>query len=210
MTSVITTLRAPACLHTAAAMAPMGPAPVISTSSPSRGHCRAVCTALPKGSNRAATSRSMPGECSHTLDMGRARYSANAPGPVDPDAAGVGAQVAPAGHAVAAAPAHHVALAGDDLARVEVDDVGPHRHDLADKLVAHHHGHRDGLLRPGVPVVDVHVGAADRGAPDLDQDVVDARGPARGHPPARGRGGILSSPVLAWFSPYQGWCPSAQ
>src|SRR5207248_1396776 len=29
-----------------------------------------------------------------------------------------------------------------------------------------------GLLRPGIPVVDVHVGAADRGLGDLDQHVV--------------------------------------
>ena len=37
-----------------------------------------------------------------------------------------------------------------------------------------HQRHGDGLLRPGVPVVDVHVGAADAGPQDLDQHVVDA------------------------------------
>ena len=36
------------------------------------------------------------------------------------------------------------------------------------------HRHGDRLLRPGVPVVDVHVGAADAGAQHPDQHVVDA------------------------------------
>ena len=48
------------------------------------------------------------------------------------------------------------------------------RDDLAHKLVTHHHRHGNRLLGPGVPVVDVHVGAADAGAADLDQHVVDA------------------------------------
>ena len=46
--------------------------------------------------------------------------------------------------------------------------------DLADELVADRHGHGNGLLRPVVPLVDVHVGAADAGAQHADQDVVDA------------------------------------
>ncbi|MNT19242.1 hypothetical protein D3C72_1544940 [compost metagenome] len=48
--SVRTTVRAPAWRATAAAIMPMGPAPVTSTSSPSRSNCCAVCTALPNGS----------------------------------------------------------------------------------------------------------------------------------------------------------------
>ena len=58
LTSVITTWRAPAWRTTAAAMIPIGPAPVISTSSPSTGKASAVCTALPNGSKIDATSRS--------------------------------------------------------------------------------------------------------------------------------------------------------
>ena len=42
--------------------------------------------------------------------------------------------------------------------------VGADLDDLADELVPDHHRHRDRLLRPGVPVVDVQVGAADAGA----------------------------------------------
>ncbi len=79
LTSVITTLRAPACRATAAAIRPIGPAPVISTSSPTSGKDSAVCTALPNGSKIAATSSSTGTRCTHTLAAGRATYSAKAP-----------------------------------------------------------------------------------------------------------------------------------
>ena len=95
-------------------------------------------------------------------------------GAVDADAAGVGAEVAAAGHAVATAPADDVALAADQVAYLEVVDVGADLDDLADELVADHQRHRDRRLRPGVPGVDMEVGAADAGLLDPDQDVVDA------------------------------------
>src|SRR6185369_11324146 len=40
--------------------------------------------------------------------------------------------------------------------------------------MAHCHRHRNGLLRPGIPVVDMHVRAADRGLGDLDEHIVGA------------------------------------
>ena len=55
-TSVMTILRAPACRATAAAISPMGPAPVMRTSSPMRGWASAVCTAFPSGSKIAPSS----------------------------------------------------------------------------------------------------------------------------------------------------------
>jgi len=60
-TSVTTTCRAPTNRATAAAMRPIGPAPVMSTSSPTRSKVRAVCTALPRGSRMAPTSSGMEG-----------------------------------------------------------------------------------------------------------------------------------------------------
>ena len=48
----------------------MGPAPVTNTSSPKTGNARAVCTALPKGSKIAATSRSIFGLCRQMLVIG--------------------------------------------------------------------------------------------------------------------------------------------
>ncbi len=65
-------------------MMPIGPAPVISTSSPSTGKCSAVCTALPKGSKIDWTSRGMAGSWTQTLVIGSARYSAKAPGRFTP------------------------------------------------------------------------------------------------------------------------------
>ena len=100
-------------------------------------------------------------------------YSAKAPVRVHADALGVRAQVAAPGEAVAAAPAHEVAFAADDVAGGEVGDVGADLDDLADELVPDHHRHRDRLLRPRVPVVDVQIGAADAGPVDPDQHVVD-------------------------------------
>ena len=83
-TSLMTTDLAPACLTTATAMMPMGPAPVMSTSSPSTGNDSAVCTAFPKGSKIAATSRSMFFLWCQTLVIGTEIYSANAPGRLTP------------------------------------------------------------------------------------------------------------------------------
>ena len=51
----------------------------------------------------------------------------------------------------------------------------PDGDDLAAVLVADLHRHRDRALRPGVPLPDVDVGAADRGLAHADQHVVRAR-----------------------------------
>ena len=99
-------------------------------------------------------------------------------GAIDADALGVLAEVPAAGQAVSTPAADNVALAADDLADVEVLDVGADLDDLADKLVADHHRDRDCPIRPGVPRLDVNVGAADPGAQHLDEHVVD---PDPGH-----------------------------
>ena len=57
----------------------MGPAPVISTSSPTRSNDNAVWVALPKGSKIAARSSAMPSGILKALKAGMARYSAKAP-----------------------------------------------------------------------------------------------------------------------------------
>ena len=128
------------------------------------------------GRRSAATSR---GRCSgrgrQTLVIGSDDVFGERARPVDADALGVRAEVPPAGQAVAAAAADDVALAADDLAGMKVRDVRADLDDLADELVADHHRHGNRLLRPGVPVVDVHVGAADAGPQHANQHVVDAR-----------------------------------
>ena len=105
--------------------------------------------------------------------IGSETYSANAPWPVDAQANRVRAQVPPAGHAVAAAPADDVALTADEVADREVADVGAKRDDLADELVPDRHRYRNRLLRPGIPAVDVQIGAADPRPANTNQDVVD-------------------------------------
>ena len=170
-TSVMTTWRAPAWRTTAAAMMPMGPAPVISTSSPSTGNESAVCTALPKGSKMAATSWSTLRMVAPDVGHRQRDEFGESAGTIHADALVLRAEMPAAGKAVAAAAADHVAFAADDVAGEEVVDVGADRDDLADELVADRHRHRDGLLRPFVPVVDVDVGTADAG--------VSGRGSAR-------------------------------
>ena len=96
------------------------------------------------------------------------------PRAVDADALRVRAQVAAARHAVAAAAAHEVPLAADDVARREVVHVRADLDDLARELMADDHRHRDGALRPGIPGADVQIGAADARAQHADQHVVDA------------------------------------
>src|SRR5450759_2259760 len=77
--SETTTWRAPAWRTTAAAIRPMGPAPEMSTSSPSTGNASAVWTAFPNGSKIAATSSSIPRQWCQTFVIGRTTSSANAP-----------------------------------------------------------------------------------------------------------------------------------
>ena len=94
--------------------------------------------------------------------------------PVDADTDGVATQMPLAGAAVAAMTAGDVALAGDAIALLETGHVAADLDDLADELVTDRHRHGDGALRPFVPVVDVHVGAADGGLADADEHVVRA------------------------------------
>ena len=92
-------------------------------------------------------------------------------GAVDADSFGVGAKVAAAGEAVAAAAANEVTFRGDVVPDLEVRDPGPKFLDVSAELVTHGHGDRDGALGPGIPVVDVEVGATDGGFADADEDI---------------------------------------
>src|SRR5271165_3946496 len=76
------------------------------------------------------------------------------------------------GSAVAAMPAGDVPFAGDAIAGFDSAHFAAHLDDFARVLVTHGHGYGHGFLRPRVPVVDVHVGAANGGAVHLDQHVV--------------------------------------
>ena len=116
----------------------------------------------------------MFGSQCQTLVSGRERYSRERAGPVDADPARMRAEVAAAREAVAAASADDVPLAGDDLAGMEIVDVAADGLDAPDEFVARDHRDRDGLLRPGIPVVDVYVRAADGVLEHPDEHVVHA------------------------------------
>ena len=97
---------------------------------------------------------------------------------VDTDAPRFRVEVIFAGTRGAAVHADEMAFARNALADAEIADIGADRNDLAGVFMASDHRHGDGLLRPLVPFVDVHVGAADACFVDLHQHVV---GPDLGH-----------------------------
>src|SRR3970040_1661672 len=65
------------CLKMPAAMIPIGPAPVISTSSPTTSNSSAQWAALPYGSKNAASSLGIWSGIGHRLVAGMTMYSAN-------------------------------------------------------------------------------------------------------------------------------------
>jgi hypothetical protein len=93
---------------------------------------------------------------------------------VHADAHRVRAQVLAPGAAVAAVAAHDVALGRDAVADAVTGHARAHLHDAPDELVADGEAGLDGALAPLVPLVDVQVGAADRGLLQLDQHLVRA------------------------------------
>src|SRR5437588_3128168 len=95
-------------------------------------------------------------------------------GPVHADAFGVRAKVAPSCKAIAAAPADHVSLAADDLPRIKIRHIRAGFHDFAHKFESDYHWDRDGACRPIIPFINVEIGAANAGAMDSDEYVIDA------------------------------------
>jgi hypothetical protein len=96
--------------------------------------------------------------------------------PVHAHSLGIGAQMAPAGQAVAAAAAYNMTLPAYDIAGEKIADIGTDFHDPPHKFMADGHRHGNRGLGPGVPFVDMDIGPADSSAENLDQDIVDANG----------------------------------
>jgi hypothetical protein len=78
--------------------------------------------------------------------------------------------------AISATPTNDVAFPANDIAGKEVVDTLPDLDNLTYKFVPNRHRHRDGLLCPLVPLVDVNVGTADSGVSHAHQHIVDANG----------------------------------
>ena len=96
------------------------------------------------------------------------------PRQVDADALGFGIEVIVPGAGHAALHADEVALARHAVAHLDGADMRTDVRDDPCEFVPNHHGNGNGLLRPGIPLPDVEVGAADAGLGDLDEDVVRA------------------------------------
>src|SRR5690606_8848137 len=95
------------------------------------------------------------------------------------DADRVPAQVPATGPAVAAVPARDVPLARHAVADRETGHLRAEFLDDPDVLVTGDEGYGNRALRPGVPVVDVHVRAAEAGVLHADEHVVVAHAGAR-------------------------------
>jgi hypothetical protein len=80
----------------------------------------------------------------------------------------------PARQTIATMPASDVAFHGDEIALGESFDVIAHPMDHTDEFMADRHWHRNRFLCPGVPVVDVNIGPADRSLENADQNIVRA------------------------------------
>jgi hypothetical protein len=79
-----------------------------------------------------------------------------------------------AGETVAAAAADDMPFGTYDVSGAETRYVGPGFDDLPHELMAHDQWHLNRLPGPGVPFINVKVGAADPGAVHPNQDIVDA------------------------------------
>src|ERR1700737_4236955 len=78
----------------------------------------------------------------------------------------------PARAAIAAVPTGYVAFSRHAIAGVEAAYFAAQFHDFSGVFMADGHGHGDGFLRPGIPIVNVHVGPAYRRTVDLDEYVI--------------------------------------
>ena len=131
------------------------------------------------------------------------------------DAAGVGAEMAASGEAVAAASADDVTFAADELAGRDIEHIGADRDDFANELMADDQADGDGLRGPGVPVEDVEIGSADAGEEDADFDVVDAHFGLGNVLEPKPRSGFRLDQCLQYVA-FPGWtgerraCPSLQ
>ena len=95
-------------------------------------------------------------------------------GTINTDALSVRTKMPPPGEAIATMPAGDVTLGNDEIAAGEPFYMLADAIDDTDKLMPDDHRHRNCFLRPGIPVVDVHVRAADGRFQNADQHIVPA------------------------------------
>ena len=76
------------------------------------------------------------------------------------------------GTAIATVPTGDMPLARDAIADAKTANLLANSDHFTHILMTNHHRYRDRLLRPIIPIIDMHIGATDRCLTDLDHDVV--------------------------------------
>jgi hypothetical protein len=95
-------------------------------------------------------------------------------GTIHANTLGVGAEMPSSRKAIPATPADHVALAAHNVARIEIAYVRPDGDNLTHEFMPNGHGDRNRLLRPIVPLENMHIGPANAGVSHSYQYIVDA------------------------------------
>ena len=144
-------------------MQPIGPAPVMSTSSPTRSKDkRGVHGVAERIETGKHIERNRWDRQCQTFGVGMETIFGEGARTIHADALCVRAKMTPAGQTISAMPANDVAFAVTRSPGCKTADCDPDLIDYADEFVADDHRHRNRFLRPRIPVVNVNIGAADR------------------------------------------------
>src|SRR5580692_7559760 len=93
---------------------------------------------------------------------------------VDADSKGGRAKMTSPSQAVATTSADDVPFTTHDVPRIEVVDIGSNLDNLPNEFMSYGHRHLNCLLCPVVPLIDMHVRAADSGVMHAHEHVIDA------------------------------------
>jgi hypothetical protein len=93
--------------------------------------------------------------------LGHGKILGEGPGAVDANPVGLVAEMPASGQTVPTASANNMAFTRHDHAGMEIDHMTSNGFYDADELVTDLHRRRNSALGPGIPVIDVDIGAAD-------------------------------------------------
>lgn len=131
-------------------------------------HC--VAQWIEECSNLKVDARSMVPNVRHWQSdvLGKSTSSINA------DARSVFTKVSTSCHAVTATTANNVPFTAHDIACCKVTYIRTHFNNFTHEFVADNHRHGHGLLRPGIPIIDMDICATDTRFMYANQNVIDS------------------------------------
>ena len=91
---------------------------------------------------------------------------------INADAFGVRAQVTATSETISTMPAGDVTFADDEIALSKTTHIRSGPCNFPDEFVTNRHRHWDRFLRPGIPIINVNIGTADRRLFRADQNIV--------------------------------------